>query len=128
MTTSCATCSREERETTPIYSTHNCSQDCCPAGLGSALNRPGDLAAGLLWSVSLYFCSPLQLLLLFLGRIETERPSDWVLRQLGRLTKQPCVSSSCAFLLADSSSYNSEHTAQKPASVSIPPSGDEEWL
>ncbi|KAK9917166.1 hypothetical protein WJX75_001505 [Coccomyxa subellipsoidea] len=32
--------------------------------------------------------SPLQLLLLFLGRIETERPSDWVLRQLGRLTGQ----------------------------------------
>ena len=59
------------------------------AGLGSASNRPGDLAAGLLWSVSLYFCSPLQLLLLFLGRIETERPSDWVLRQLGRLTSQP---------------------------------------
>ncbi len=59
------------------------------AGLGSASNAPGDLAAGLLWSVSLYFCSPLQLLLLFLGRIETERPSDWVLRQLGHLTAQP---------------------------------------
>ena len=29
------------------------------------------------------------LLLLFLGRIETERPSDWVLRQLGKLTGQP---------------------------------------
>lgn len=59
------------------------------AGLGSAPGSVGDLAAGLLWAVSLYFCSPLQLLLLFLGRIETERPSDWVLRQLGRLTRQP---------------------------------------
>lgn len=59
------------------------------AGLGSAPGRAGDLAAGLLWAVSLYFCSPLQLLLLFLGRIETERPSDLVLRQLGRLTGQP---------------------------------------
>ena len=58
------------------------------AGLGSISNSPGDLAAGLLWSVSLYFCSPLQLLLLFLGRIETERPSDWVLHQLGMLTGQ----------------------------------------
>lgn len=46
----------------------------------------GDLAAAGLWSVALYFCSPLQLLLLFLGRIETERPSDWVLRQLGQLS------------------------------------------
>lgn len=57
-----------------------------PSGLGV-----GDLAASGLWAVALYFCSPLQLLLLFLGRIETERPSDWVLRQLGTLTGQKCA-------------------------------------
>jgi len=37
-----------------------------------------------LWAVALYYCSPLQLLLLFLGRFETARPSDRVLRLLGR--------------------------------------------
>lgn len=36
----------------------------------------GDCAGALLWSFSYYFVSPLQLLLLFLGRIETSRPSD----------------------------------------------------
>ncbi len=66
--------------------------DGITSGLGSLQTASGlglgDLAAGGLWAVALYFCSPLQLLLLFLGRIETERPSDWVLRQLGRLTGQ----------------------------------------
>ncbi|EIE27726.1 hypothetical protein COCSUDRAFT_55711 [Coccomyxa subellipsoidea C-169] len=66
--------------------------DGVTSGLGSLQTASGlglgDLAAGGLWAVALYFCSPLQLLLLFLGRIETERPSDWVLRQLGRLTGQ----------------------------------------
>jgi hypothetical protein len=44
----------------------------------------GDAAGGVLWAVALYYCSPLQLLLLFLGRFETARPSDRVLRLLGR--------------------------------------------
>ncbi len=37
----------------------------------------------MLWSLSLWFASPLQLLLLFLGKVDTERPSDWILRRLG---------------------------------------------
>ncbi|KAI7839403.1 hypothetical protein COHA_006804 [Chlorella ohadii] len=49
----------------------------------------GDALGGMLWAASLYFCSPLQLLLLFFGFIETERPSDWVLRRLGLATGQP---------------------------------------
>lgn len=48
----------------------------------------GDLAGAGLWGTALYFASPLQLLLLFLGRIETERPSDWLLCQFGKLTQQ----------------------------------------
>ncbi|KAL4451760.1 hypothetical protein ABPG75_007422 [Micractinium tetrahymenae] len=44
----------------------------------------GDGVGALVWAVSLYFCSPLQLLLLFWGTFETSRPSDWVLRQLGQ--------------------------------------------
>jgi len=40
----------------------------------------GDGVGALLWSASYYFVSPLQLLLLFLGRIETTRPSDAVMR------------------------------------------------
>ena len=43
----------------------------------------GDVAGGALWAVALYYCSPVQLLLLFLGRFETERPSDGILRLLG---------------------------------------------
>ena len=43
----------------------------------------------MLWSVALYYTSPLQLLLLFLGDVDTERPSDRILRLLGNLTKQP---------------------------------------
>ena len=44
----------------------------------------GDLLGALFWSISLYFASPWQLLLLFLGKVETERPSDWILKRLGR--------------------------------------------
>ena len=53
---------------------------------------PGDALGGALWAVSLYYCTPLQLLLLFLGEVDTERPSDWLLRALGRAAGQPCVS------------------------------------
>ena len=52
--------------------------------LGVSSFTAGDLTGSLLWSFSLWFCSPLQLLLLFLGAIETERPSDWLLNKLGR--------------------------------------------
>ena len=48
----------------------------------------GDYAAAVLWAIGLYFCSPYQLLLLFLGKIETERPSDWILQKLGKWTGQ----------------------------------------
>ena len=46
-----------------------------PFGVGGA-------TASVLWSLSLWFASPLQLLLLFLGKIETERPSDWFMNIL----------------------------------------------
>lgn len=52
---------------------------------------PGDIAGAGLWATSLYYCSPLQLLLLFLGDVQTERPSDWLLRVLGSATGQPCA-------------------------------------
>lgn len=45
----------------------------------------GDMVGSLLWATSYYFCSPWQLLLLFLGRIDTERPSDWLMRVMGRV-------------------------------------------
>lgn len=60
--------------------------------LGDGLRRSdlsaGDAAAALMWSASLWFVSPLQLLLLFLGKIETERPSDWLMNGIGRGTGQ----------------------------------------
>jgi len=49
----------------------------------------GDLIASLLWSAAYYFCTPVQLLLLFFGRFETERPSDWIVRIVGRLRGLP---------------------------------------
>ena len=50
---------------------------------------PGDVLGSLLWAGSLFYASPLQLLLLFLGRIDVERPSDGTLRFLGLATGQP---------------------------------------
>lgn len=50
---------------------------------GGGLITAGDIFGAFFWSIALYFASPFQLLLLFLGKIETERPSDWVLRRLG---------------------------------------------
>jgi len=47
----------------------------------------GDLFGALFWSISLYFASPWQLLLLFLGKVETDRPSDWILRRMGEAAK-----------------------------------------
>lgn len=45
----------------------------------------GDLCGSALWALSYYFVSPVQLLLLFLGRIDTERPSDVVMRLGGKI-------------------------------------------
>lgn len=44
----------------------------------------GDVLGAILWSTSLYFTSPWQLLLIFLGRVDTERPSDWFMDILGK--------------------------------------------
>eukprot|EP00798_Chlamydomonas_sp_ICE-L_P032713 gene32713-3597_t len=49
----------------------------------------GDLVGGLLWSAALYYTSPLQILLLFLGEIDLTRPSDRVLRFLGNVAGLP---------------------------------------
>ena len=57
--------------------------------------RRSDVAGAALWAVSLYYASPLQLLLLFLGRNDVERPSDETLR---------CVSESTHSLLCSSHS------------------------
>ncbi len=42
-----------------------------------------------MWGISFYFASPLQLLLLFFGRIETERPSDWMQHYISLLAGEP---------------------------------------
>lgn len=42
---------------------------------------PGNAIAAALWSFGLFYKSPLQILLVFLGRTDTERPSDWMLRR-----------------------------------------------
>lgn len=61
--------------------------------LGDGLSRSalsaGDIVAALLWATSLWFVSPLQLLLLFLGKIETERPSDWLMNAVGAAQGEP---------------------------------------
>uniref|UniRef100_A0A7S3VVQ5 Uncharacterized protein n=1 Tax=Dunaliella tertiolecta TaxID=3047 RepID=A0A7S3VVQ5_DUNTE len=56
---------------------------------GGEVLGAGDIVGGLLWALSLYYASPLQLLLLFLGRLDTTRPSDGVLRLLGIASGQP---------------------------------------
>ena len=49
----------------------------------------GDLTGALLWSVAMWYASPLQLLLVFLGKIDTERPSDWLMYNIGRAAQLP---------------------------------------
>jgi len=51
-----------------------------PHLLDLALLR-GNAVAAAVWSFGLFFKSPLQILLVFLGRTDTERPSDWLLRK-----------------------------------------------
>jgi hypothetical protein len=45
---------------------HLATTRCLPAGAWGA----GDLVAGLLWSLSLYYCSPIQLVALFFGNFD----------------------------------------------------------
>ena len=47
----------------------------CDTLISPSLHR-SDVAGAALWSVALFYASPVQLLLLFLGRIDVERPSD----------------------------------------------------
>ena len=56
-----------------------------PSGLAGMLGNvsAGSVIAAAVWSFGLFFKSPLQILLVFLGRTDTERPSDWILRALG---------------------------------------------
>ncbi|GAX83120.1 hypothetical protein CEUSTIGMA_g10546.t1 [Chlamydomonas eustigma] len=56
---------------------------------GSGQLGVGDAFGSLLWGTAMYFASPLQLLLLFIGRFDTDRPSDWLLKQLGMAAKLP---------------------------------------
>lgn len=56
---------------------------------GGSVIGGGDVLGAVLWGVALFYTSPLQLLLLFLGEIDTERPSDWLLQRLGRAAGLP---------------------------------------
>lgn len=58
--------------------------DALLGGAGSGGLGAGDAVGALLWGVALWFVTPLQLLLLFLGKIETERPSDLLITAIGR--------------------------------------------
>lgn len=57
--------------------------DAAPWELGDVSFGVGDGLGALLWGGSLFYCSPLQLLLLFFGFFEAERPSDGLLRWAG---------------------------------------------
>ena len=48
---------------------------------GSRLSAAGAVGA-LVWAIGLYFASPVSVIMLFLGRTDSERPSDWVLRKV----------------------------------------------
>jgi hypothetical protein len=47
----------------------------------------GDVAGAALWTLALWFASPVQVLLLFLGFFEKERPSDWLMNLMGRAAR-----------------------------------------
>ena len=60
--------------------------DIADAIYDEGIQGSGETLAAVLWSISLYFCSPWQTLLIFLGRVDTERPSDWLMAQLAKAT------------------------------------------
>jgi hypothetical protein len=61
-----------------------------PAALAAlARHLAGDALGAVLWGAALWFCSPVQLLLLFFGQFEAERPSDWLQRRLGAAAGLP---------------------------------------
>jgi len=45
------------------------------------LVSPANVFAAAVWSFGCFYKSPLQILLVFLGRTDTERPSDWMLKK-----------------------------------------------
>ncbi|KAG1665667.1 hypothetical protein FOA52_005457 [Chlamydomonas sp. UWO 241] len=57
--------------------------------LGGGEFGPGDCVGALLWTASFWFTSPLQLLLLFFGDYDVERPSDRLIRGVGSIAGQP---------------------------------------
>jgi len=48
---------------------------------GPALGA-ASVAGAAIWGVALYFASPVSVIMLFLGRTDSERPSDWLLRKV----------------------------------------------
>lgn len=40
------------------------------------------VAGAVIWGLALYFASPVSVIMLFLGRTDSERPSDWLLRKV----------------------------------------------
>lgn len=48
---------------------------------GARLSAAG-AAGALVWAIGLYFASPVSVIMLFLGRTDSERPSDWLLRKV----------------------------------------------
>ena len=56
----------------------NGCRDCQWQCTGCTASHTGDFFGGVLWGTCYYFCSPVQLLLIFIGRVEAERPSDKV--------------------------------------------------
>ena len=48
---------------------------------GGAISGAG-AAGAVVWAVGLFYASPISVIMLFLGRTDSERPSDWVLRKV----------------------------------------------
>ena len=48
---------------------------------GPALSA-ASVAGAAIWGLALYFASPVSVIMLFLGRTDSERPSDWLLRKV----------------------------------------------
>ena len=49
---------------------------------GPALSAASVAGAAAIWGLALYFASPVSVIMLFLGRTDSERPSDWLLRKV----------------------------------------------
>ena len=71
-------------------------------GAGGAMDFLSGSAifGAVVWALGLYYASPVSVVMLFLGRTDSERPSDWLLRKATGTAQMEDASSASKALIA----------------------------